>query len=131
MKSIIRLAVIVLAMTPAFGFAQTEKKATWPEMKNFHSFMSSTFHPAEEGNLAPLKAKAADLLKAAKDWQASAIPSTFKAEETKIQLEKLVKYCTGINEAVASGSDDATLKTMITEAHEVFHKIVGECKKAE
>ena len=131
MKSIIRLAVIVLAMAPAFCFAQTDKKAAWPEMKNFHSFMSSTFHPAEEGNLAPLKAKAADLLKAAKEWQASKVPSNFKAEETTAQLEKLVKYCTGISDAVASGSDDATLKTMITEAHEVFHKIVGECKKAE
>ena len=57
------------------------------------------------------------------------MPSNFKTEETTAQLEKLVKYCNGISEAVASGSDDATLKTMITEAHEVFHKIVGECKR--
>ena len=131
MKSLIRIAVIVLAMTPALGFAQTEKKAVWPEMKTFHSFMSSTFHPAEENNLAPLKAKAADMLQAAKAWQASSIPASFKADETKAQLEKLVKYCTGISESVAANVDDATLKVMITEAHDVFHKIAGECRKAE
>ena len=122
--------MILLAMTPAFGFAQ-EKKAVWPEMKNFHSFMSSTFHPAEEGNLQPLKAKAADMLKAAQEWQASKIPSNFIVDETTVQLQKLVKYCTGINEAVNSGATDAVLTKMITEAHDVFHKIAGECRKAE
>jgi hypothetical protein len=25
----------------------------WPAIKEFHDVMSETFHPAEEGNLAP------------------------------------------------------------------------------
>lgn len=130
MKSIIKLAVILFAMVPAVAFAQ-EKKPVWAELKNFHSFMSSTFHPAEENNLQPLKEKAVDMLAAAKQWQASEIPSSFKPKETKIQLEKLVKYCTGIVESVSAGANDATLKTMITEAHDVFHTIVGECRNVE
>ena len=71
MKSIIRLAVIVLAMAPAFGFAQTDKKAVWPEMKNFIHLCLPLSIPQKKETLAPLKAKAADLLKAAKEWQAS------------------------------------------------------------
>jgi hypothetical protein len=27
----------------------------WPAIKEFHDVMSETFHPAEEGNLAPIK----------------------------------------------------------------------------
>lgn len=131
MKSVIRLIVILVAMAPALSFGQTTKKAAWPEMKTFHSFMSSTFHPSEEGNLQPLKMKADSLLIAAKAWQASAIPSSFKAAETKTQLEKLVKYCTGIADAVHAGASDDSLKGLIAEAHEVFHKIAGECRKAD
>ena len=29
----------------------------WPTIKDLHEVMSETFHPAEEGNLAPIKAR--------------------------------------------------------------------------
>ena len=47
MKSIVRLAVIILAMLPFMSFAQS-KKTVWPEMKKFHSFMSRSFNTKEE-----------------------------------------------------------------------------------
>lgn len=132
MKSFVRLVVIVLAMFPAISFGQsTAKSPSWPEMKKFHSYMASTFHPAEEDNFAPLKAKADSLLISAKAWQLSNIPSNYKPEETKETLAKLVAQCAVIKEAVDGKADDSKLKTMITDAHEIFHKIVGECKKAD
>lgn len=57
MKKIIVLLFTVLAMI-TITIAQTTKKTWRWEMKTFHSFMSSTFHPSEDGDLAPLKAKA-------------------------------------------------------------------------
>jgi hypothetical protein len=130
MKSFVRLVVIALAFIPAMGFAQSEK-ATWPEMKAFHALMSTSFHPTEEGNFAPLRAKADSLYAAAKAWQASAIPADFKPEETKATLEKLVAKCKIIAGAVKANAEDVKLKDLITGAHEIFHKIVGECKKTE
>ncbi len=129
MKKIKILAIAMLA-TCSIAFAQKEK-SKWPEMKAFHSFMSATFHPAEEGNFSPLKTKADSLLLSAKSWHASAIPSDFKPAETKAALVKLVAKCQAIQKAVASGQPDEKLKTLITEAHDIFHTIVGECRKAD
>jgi len=128
MKSIVRLVVIILAMFPAIGFAQTAKTA-WPEMKAFHALMSKSFHSVEDGNYAPLKEKADSLLIAAKAWQASNIPDTYKPAETKETLDKLVKQCNVLAGAVAAKADDIKLKVLISDAHDIFHKIVGECKK--
>jgi len=133
MKSIVRLAVVMLAMIPAMSFAQTGKATTapWAELKAFHALMSKTFHPSEEGNFAPLKAKADSLLIAAKAWQASKIPADYKPEETQETLAKLVKQCNLIAGAVAAKADDVKLKVLIADAHDIFHKIVGECKKGD
>lgn len=125
-----KLKLTVLAM---FAFvtaacAQT-KPAPWPELKNFHHFMSTSFHPAEEGNFAPLKAKADSMLTAAKNWQAAKIPTGFKPNETKAALAKLVKQCTEIKAAVDNNAGDAELKKQITAAHDVFHTIVKECRE--
>ena len=95
MKRVSQLAILIIALLPVFGFAQT-KSAMWPEMKTFHSYMASTFHPAEEGNLKPLREKADSLYNAAKNWQASAIPSNYKPTETAAALKKLVKQCASI-----------------------------------
>ncbi len=110
--------------------AQSDQPA-WPELKTFHSFMAGTFHPAEEGNLAPLKAKADSLLVASGKWQASPIPANYKPTETRAALAKLVKQCGIISNAVKKNATDTELNKMITKAHEIFHKIVGECRKEE
>ena len=123
---------LVLLITVLFSLnisAQTQ--TVWPEMKEFHGVMSATFHPAEDGNLQPLKEKAESLYEVSKKWMASAIPSSFKAEETKVALKKLNHQCQDILAKVKENASDEKLKAMITEAHEIFHNIVGECRKAE
>lgn len=130
MKKKIKLLAVVLLATVSIAIAQ-KAKSTWPEMKTFHSFMSSTFHPAEEGDFAPLKAKADSLLIAANLWQASAIPADFKPVETKAALTKLVAKCQSIQKAVSAKLSNERLKILITQAHDVFHTITGECRKSD
>lgn len=130
MKSIIRLIVIVLAMFPAISFAQTAKKS-WPEMKAFHALMSKTFHPVEEGNYAPLKLKADSLMMAAKAWKESKIPDNYKPEETAKTLTMLLEQCIVLEGAVKAKADDMKLKVLITDAHDIFHKVAGECRKED
>lgn len=130
MNKKIKLLTVALLATVSIAFAQ-KAKSTWTEMKTFHSYMSSTFHPAEEGDFAPLQAKADSLLIAAKLWKASTIPGDFKPVETKAALTKLVAKCQAIQKAVAAKQPNEKLKTLITEAHDVFHTIAGECRKAD
>jgi len=130
MKRKIKLTAIALLLTATSVFAQSGK-TTWAEMKNFHHFMSTTFHPSEDGNLTPLKEKADSLLIAAKQWQASAIPVSYKTDETKQALKKLVKQCALIKKSVAKKATDDVLKKQISDAHDIFHTIVKECRKED
>ena len=129
MKKMVLFFAVLLMSTPAL-FAQSSG-ANWAEMKNFHHFISSTFHPSEEGDLAPVKEKADSMYNAAKQWQASAIPSDFKPDETKKALGELVAKCQEIKTSVAKHSSDEQLKKELSECHDVFHKIVKECRKGE
>ena len=130
MKKAIQLLMITMIMLPVISFAQNAK-SVWPEMKTFHSFMAATFHPADEGNFAPLKEKADSLLIAAKSWQASPIPANYKPVETKATLKKLVAQCEAIKKNVTAKASDEILKKMISEAHETFHTIMGKCRKED
>jgi len=130
MKKTIKLLLVMFALSSTTSFAQ-EKKASWPEMKTFHSYMAGTFHPAEDGNLVPLRQKSDSLYRAAKAWQSSTVPNSFKAAETTVALKKLVAKCTSIKKAVDAKIDDKALTVMITDAHDIFHHIVGECSKAD
>ena len=114
----------------AFLFVQTAfaDKGNWAELQRFHAVMSKTFHPAEEGNLQPVKDSAASLLAKAKIWQAATVPADYNKEETTKTLALLVAKCEELNTAVMANKSDADLKKLITEAHDIFHQIVEKCR---
>lgn len=93
--------------------------------------MAATFHPAEEGNFVPLRAKADSLFAVVKIWQSSPIPANYKPAETKVALSKLALQCEAISKAVQQAAGNDSLMKMITDAHDIFHMIVGECRKAD
>ncbi len=125
----VHLMTVVFVFMSLLTWGQT--KITWVQMDNFHALMSATFHPAEEGNLVPLKQKADSLYKAAKLWKQSPIPPGFKEAETKAALKELLKQCDHIRMAVKEKMPDDHLKKIIGSAHDTFHKISGECRKKE
>jgi len=124
-KTILTLAILAFS---TLGFSQ---KSSWQEAKKFHQFMSASFHPAEDGNFKPLKDNCDSLAWAAEQWAKTPVPSNYKEKETKETLATLVKQSNGIKTAVKKNASDTELKKLITEAHDTFHKVVGECKKAE
>ncbi|HRH33863.1 MAG TPA: hypothetical protein PKY12_02345 [Catalimonadaceae bacterium] len=129
MKTIQKLFLVIVAL---FAFQPSfAGDPIWAELQTFHSVMAKTFHPAEEGNLAPLKANAADLLAKAKAWKAAAVPAGFKKEETAKVLTELVAKCEEINKAVTAKADDKKLTALITEAHDVFHQIAEKCRAGD
>lgn len=126
MRSVALAAALVL-MTGS-GVAG---ESTWKEMEAFHMAMAETFHPAEEGNLQPVREQAGDLLAKAKTWQASPVPSDYDQAKTVKALQALVEKCERVEAAVKAKQDDAQLTKLITEAHDAFHAIIGECKTTD
>ncbi len=119
--------MVIFSFLSQTGFSQQEAK--WKEMEDFHAVMSTAFHPAEENNLQPVKEKVGDLVNRAKAWEKSVAPGGFNGSVTKPILKRLVQQCKVIKEAVGKNKTDAELKTMITEAHEIFHEIKEKCQK--
>lgn len=126
MKSLrLSIAFIITVVAVQFAFAGDIE---WKELDAFHTVMSETFHPAEEGNLQPVRDNAADLLTKAKEWQMASVPEGYDKVKTTSMLKSLVAKCKGIKAAVKAKKSDKELTKLITEAHDVFHKIVEECK---
>lgn len=124
MKQIILIVAFIGAVQTTWA-----QKSDWKEMHAFHVVMSTTFHPAENGNLQPTKDSAAVLVQRAKEWKASPIPKGYKKKETAEALTELVKQCEVVKAAIASKKTDEELKDLIGTAHDVFHRITEKCRE--
>ncbi|HUM97123.1 MAG TPA: hypothetical protein PK275_04655 [Chitinophagaceae bacterium] len=109
--------------------AQTKEK--WPELETFHEVMSKTFHPAEEGNLDPIKTRSYEMVQKAIVWKNSTAPSGYDKNAVKKTLKKLVKGAKELNNMVQRNAADNEIKEELTELHEVFHEITEKCKSGD
>lgn len=121
----------VMAAALCLYIAAFSQQADWKEMHTFHSVMSKTFHPAEEGNVKPLKENATELVAKAKSWQLSKAPAGYNEKITSPILKKLVDQCNAIDAAVKAKKSDKELTKLITGAHDIFHEIMEKCKVGE
>lgn len=104
------------------------QKNEWKQMEDFHTVMSKSYHPVEEGNFQPVKDNVDALVQNAQAWQASAIPSGYNKKLVKQKLDKLVNDCKAVKEAIAQQKNNADLKRLLTAAHKTFHEIMEKGK---
>jgi hypothetical protein len=101
----------------------------WPALDNYHEVMAATFHPSEQGNLAPLKAQSGELKTLATQLAKSEIPEEFNSPTIMIAVKQLKKDSKAIDKQVKKGtSKDSELTQSMMALHDVFHKIVGLCQ---
>ncbi|MBK6948606.1 MAG: hypothetical protein IPH16_11625 [Haliscomenobacter sp.] len=93
-------------------------------LDGFHAVMSSTFHPAEEGNLAPLKANAATMAEKAASWAKAELPSGMKGKGVEAILKNLADGSKNLADMVKANASDQALTDAITKLHDVFHGIM-------
>lgn len=105
------------------------QKKPWKEMDSFHTIMSKTFHPAENGDLKPTRDNVDELIQKAKTWQASEIPAGYNKKLIKPILDRLVTQTESIKTAIGEKKSDEELQAMISKAHDTFHEIMLKCKK--
>lgn len=127
LKTFLVLALIVVANSVS---AQSTFE-TWPTMKEFHEVMSQTFHPAEEGNLAPIKARSEEMMNKAAMLLKSDIPTEFRTDAILASAERLQLKSKALHKLVKSNGTDAAIVKSITDLHDTFHQIVGLCSDAK
>lgn len=120
--------ILLLLCLGASLIGYSQKKA-WKEMDSFHTIMSKTFHPAENGDLKPTLENIDELIKRAKTWQASEVPSGYNKKLIRPILDRLVTQTESIKTAIAEHKSDEDLQGMISRAHDTFHEIMLKCKK--
>jgi hypothetical protein len=135
MNNIIR-SVWTIALTIAFAttsLAQHHSHGStqWKEQSAFHTVMSQTFHPAEEGDLKPIRERSGEMVEKAKAWKASTIPADYtEVKGIETSLDALVDGSSKLDAKIKAGAKDEEILKDLSALHDVFHKIVGLCRPA-
>lgn len=122
----------LLALTFIFVANSISAQSTfekWPAIKEFHEIMSQTFHPAEKGNFAPIKARSQEMMTKASLLLTSDIPAAFKKVAILASVGRLEIQSKELHKLVSSGSTDDVILKSISELHDTFHEIVGLCSE--
>ena len=122
------LAIVVFFFVANTSMAQSTFDK-WPSIKEFHQVMSQTFHPAEEGNLEPIKTRSEELMNKAANVLKSNIPTEFATASILASAEKLQLKSKALHKMVQAKVSDAEITKSLTELHDVFHEIVGLCSE--
>ena len=125
----IKSFAIVLFLFALNTINAQSKLSDWPALKTFHEVMSETFHPSEEGNLEPIKARSEEMMDKAAALLKSDIPEDFKTNAILASAEKLQLKSKALHKMVTAKAPDADIKNALSELHTIFHEIVGLCSE--
>lgn len=129
MMTLARNLVLFLLPILAIGTASGQGRPEWKELSAFHGVMSQTFHPAEEGDLHPIRERSVEMVAKAKSWQASAIPAEYKdVKGIQENLAALVDGSVKLDAKIKAGAKDDEILKDLSALHDVFHRIVGLCR---
>jgi hypothetical protein len=130
MKKISFLVVLFLTIISFKSNAQ-DKFTTWPALGEFHTVMSATFHPAEKGDLDPIKQRSGELSDKANVLAKSTVPAQFDKPAIKVALIDLNTKSAQLNKIIIKKAKDAKINSALIAVHDSFHKIVGLCTDAK
>jgi hypothetical protein len=127
-KQLTLIAALLFSVLTSFGQAKFDN---WAEMKDFHTVLAQTFHPAEEGDLKPIRARSHELFAKSKMLNASPIPGEFDSENMRKTLKRMEKEADKLNGLVVRQEQNATIMKQLNIVHSTFHDIMGMCKKED
>lgn len=124
---LLALSIGILATNGAFAQSKSIFD-TWPELKTFHGVMSTTFHPAEEGDLKPIRTRSGEMVEKATVLAKSKVPAEFNTPAILAAVKNLRSGSKSLHKLVKKQGSDADVTKSITALHDVFHEIVGLCQ---
>jgi hypothetical protein len=126
MNNIKKLAIALLFFV-AIPMSAQNAIEKWPAMKTFHEVMARAYHPVEKGDLGSVRAYSQTLADKAMELSTKEVPREIKTEALMKAVARLQVKSQEVNKLVKSNASDEVLKKSITEAHDIFHEIVGMC----
>lgn len=108
-------------------FLLTIEKDKWQALKDFHMVMAQTFHPMEDGDFAPIKARSGEMVEKAKLLGTSSIPNSFNTKAVKDAIKELIVGAENVDKLVKKKSKNDKIEASLAKLHDVFHKIQGLC----
>lgn len=99
----------------------------WQSLKDFHTVLSQTFHPGEEGNLEPIKTRIDEFVEKAKALNQSEIPSEFNNENVKTAVGNLYKQSQKLQKVINKKGTGEDITQNLNDVHDIFHEIIGLC----
>jgi hypothetical protein len=126
-----KFACLLVASFAMMGFLQAQEKKSWKEMNDFHTVMSETFHPAEEGHLDPIKKRSQEMVAKAVAWQKSTAPEGYDKTKVDVSLKRLVQGTKELHSLVKGKSSDKMITDKLSSLHDIFHEIMEKCQKEE
>lgn len=126
-----KFACLLVSSFVMIAFSHAQEKKTWKEMNDFHTVMSETFHPAEEGHLDPIKKRSQEMVDKAMAWQKSTAPEGYDKTKVDVSLKKLVQGTKELHGLVKAKSSDKVLTEKLSGLHDIFHEIMEKCRKDE
>jgi hypothetical protein len=131
MKKVLRICILLFVGLSLNLTVQAQTKVEWPERTAFHSVMSTTFHPAEDGNLEPIKKRSGEMVQKAKEWKESTPPKEFDKPVIKKKLKQLYKESKALDKMIQKKASDAKIKAALTKLHDRFHEIAEACNHSQ
>jgi hypothetical protein len=109
------------------------KAEAWKELDAYHALMMATWHPAKEKNdLAPFRAKAAEMVASAKVVAASKAPASCGSKAEVIAAQKALPAETEkAAKLVSPKTTDADLKAALKTLHDKFDVLEMGCGAME
>ncbi len=100
----------------------------WKELDAYHMLMMATWHPAKEnGDIAPIRAKATDMVAAAKVLAKSTPPTACATPKLKEAATNLVPQTQSVADLVAKNADNNTIKDALKALHDKFDVLEEGC----
>jgi hypothetical protein len=103
----------------------------WAELDEFHMVMMATWHPAKQKNdLAPIRARAADMAAAAEKWEKAAAPEKCADAETRKTVAKVAAESRALASLVERNGSDEEVKASLAALHDTFESVEHGCAAA-
>ena len=100
----------------------------WKELDAYHTLMMATWHPAKDkGDMAPMRAKAGDMVASATLLAASTAPKGCDAPKLKEAAAALPAATQAVAELVLTKASDAALKDALKGLHDKFEVLEMGC----
>lgn len=127
----VKIVSIIIFLFIAASITAQSTIDKWVAMKDFHVILSQTFHPAEEGNLEPIKSRSEEFMNKANDLLQLDIPEEYRTKEILTLSENLLAKTKTLHALVVAKAFDEELLKAITEVHTVLHQIIGLCTEGK